>query len=331
VSAVFHRLAATLARNAAPVIVTGGGGWLGMASLDLLERLLGPAFPARVRVYGSNRRNLTLPSGASFACAALGDLADYEGPPPLILHHACLTKDRVAALGVDAFLAGNDAIRAEVVGLIRRCGALGVFLPSSGAVYGPDRSTTPDPQGNPYGASKLQDEAAFAEIAATVGAKLVIARVFNLAGPFINKPEAYALASFLAALLEDRSIEIRAAGRVVRSYIHVEDLLLLSLGGLMLSGREVCHFDTEGECTVEVQELAERTRALLGKPEIEILRAAFDGRPDDVYVGDGAAMRVLARDLGIVLRHLDAQIQDTAAYLVGRLAHDTPPGRITVV
>ena len=315
------RLAAALAANVTPVIVTGGGGWIGMAVLDLLERLLGPAFAARVLVYGSRRRKLTLPSGSVVDCAELGELAAYDGAPPLILHQACLTKDRVAELGVEAFLDGNQAIRETVLRLIQSHGASGLFLPSSGAVYGPGRSLTPDRLANPYGASKLQDEAAFAELAGQSGFPLVTARVFNLAGRFINKPQAYALASFLLALLEGRPIDIRAAGRVVRSYVHVEDLLLLSLGALLLQPDESSRlFDTEGERSVEVQELAELARDLLNRPEIEIRRAAFDGRVDDVYVGEGVAMRALAAELGLRMRTLDEQILDTVAYLKRQLS-----------
>ena len=314
--ALSDRIVAALAADPAPIVVTGGGGWLGQATLDLLDQALGSTLPGRVFVYGSRPRVLPLRSGRSIACAALPTLAAYAGPPPLLLHYACLTKDRVAALGPAAFLAGNAAIRDTVAALVRRYGARGIFLPSSGAVYGPGRSVEPDPDTNPYGAAKLLDEACFAALAAAAGAPLVLARVFNLAGPFINKPEAYALASFLVALIANRPVEIRARGRVFRSYLHVGDLLWLALGALLLApATEPVRFDTEGEVTVEVEALARRAAALLGRPDAPIDRAAPDGRADDVYVGDGSAMRGLARLLGLPLRDLDTQIVDTAGWL----------------
>lgn len=299
--ALFARIAAALAAEPVPIVLTGGGGWLGQATLDLLDRAIGPALPQRVRVYGARARLLPLRSGRSVACHALPALADYAGPPPLLLHYACLTKDRVGGLGAAAFLAGNADIRDAVAAHVERCGTRGIFLPSSGAVYGAD----------PYGAAKRLDEARFAALAA--GAPFVLARVFNLAGPFINKPERYALADFLLALIGRRRIDIRAAGLVFRSYTHVEDLLLLALGALLLA--DGARFDTAGEITIELEALAHRAASLLGCPDVPISRAVPDGRADDVYVGDGTAMRALAAGLGLPLRGLDAQILDTAAYL----------------
>lgn len=311
------RLAAALAESGAPVIVTGAGGWLGMVTLYLLRGLLGEGFGARVLAYGSHAREIVLPGGTALTCRALPELAAYDGPPPLVIHHACLTKDRVTAFGVADFMAGNDSIRGYVAGLLRRRRAVGLFLPSSGAVYEPGRVLARDAAANPYGVSKLRDEALFTELAAQAGFPLVIARVFNMAGPFINKPEAYALASFLIALAAGRAVEIRAAGRVVRSYLHAGDLLQLALGALLLRPVDSPFlFDTEGEVAIELGDLARRCAAVLGRPEAEIHRATFDGRPDDVYVGDGTAMRALAAALNLPLRCLDVQIAETAAGLM---------------
>jgi nucleoside-diphosphate-sugar epimerase len=290
-------LRAALAASTAPIVITGGGGWLGQASLYLLESLL-PGMD-RVRVYGSRPRALLLRSGREITCEELAALARYDGPPPLFLHYACLTKDRLAGMGTAAFMAGNAEIREVVAGVVARRGAAGFFLPSSGAAYAP----------GPYGEAKRMDEARFAALAVP---RLVIARVFNLAGPFINKTETYAIADFCMALIAGRDIEIRARSRVVRSYVHIDDLLLLALGLLLLGPDGAQKFDTAGEVEVEVEELARRAAALLGRPEAGIRRASPDGRPDDVYVGDSAALRAIAAGFDLSLRDLNTQIEDTA-------------------
>jgi len=306
--ALFTRIAAALAAETAPIMLTGGGGWFGQATLDLLDTVFGPALGARVFVYGSHARSLPLPSGRRVECQALSALADYAGAPPLLLHYACATKDRVAGLGATRFLAINAEIRDAVAALIERRGARGIFLPSSGSVY--------DSAENPYGVSKLLDEDRFAALAGRAETPIVLARVFNLAGPFINKHEVYALASFLVAMIQGRPIEIHARGRVIRSYLHVGDLLLLALGTLLLSpAAGPVRFDTQGAETIEIEALARRAAALLGRPDLPIHRAAPDGRADDVYVGDGTAMRGLATALDLPLRDLDTQILDTASYL----------------
>ncbi len=297
--ALISRLRAALEQNPAPIIITGGGGWLGQASLHLLEPWLD-----RVRVYGSRARTLVLRSGRKIPCEALSALARYNGPPPLILHYACLTKDRLAGMGEKEFLAGNAEIRETVAELVERRGAAGFFLPSSGAAYAP----------GPYGGTKLLDEARFA------GAKiprLVIARIFNLAGPFINKSATYAIADFCSRLIAGDDIEIRAAKKVVRSYVHIEDLLHLVLGLLVLGPEKKQKFDTAGEVEVEVGQLARRAAFLL-RPEARILRPPPDGSPDDIYTGNAAAMRAAAGNLELSLRDLNAQIIDTANDLRGR-------------
>jgi nucleoside-diphosphate-sugar epimerase len=310
------RLAAALSAGTAPVIVTGASGWLGRATLNMLRDLLGECFDTRVLAFGSYARDVLLPGGIRVGCRALADLAAYDGPPPLIIHHACLTKDRVSALGADAFLGINDGIRDQLTDLVKRRGAVGFFLPSSGAVYGPGRNLAQDAAANPYGVSKLRDETRFSVLAQEGGFPLVIARVFNMSGPFINKPEAYALASFLVALKAGRPVEIRATRRVVRSYVHAGDLLLLVLGALLLRPMEdPLLFDTEGELAIEVGDLARRCAAVLGVPGASICRPNLEDLPDDVYVGEGAVMRKLAAELSLQLRPLDTQIADTAADL----------------
>jgi nucleoside-diphosphate-sugar epimerase len=299
------------------VIVTGGGGWLGQTTLDLLDHALGADMGERVLVYGSHARLLPLASGRQVPCRTLAALADYTGPPPLVLHYACVTRDRVAGMGAANVLAANREIREAVAALLERAGARGVFLPSSGAVYDRGRGLTTDAEGNPYGLAKRHDEERFLDLAAAGGIPLVLARVFNLAGPFINKPGTYALASFLLDVLAERPIEIRARGRVVRSYVHVADLLLMALGALLLlpAASGAVRFDTAGEVAVELGELATRAAAVLGRPYLPIRRAPPDGRPDDVYCGEGARMRALAARLMLPLSPLEAQIRDTATFL----------------
>jgi nucleoside-diphosphate-sugar epimerase len=301
-AALTGRLRAALAGSAAPVIITGGGGWLGQATLHLLENLLGTGMD-RVRVYGSRARSILLRSGAKIPCAELAALARYDGPPPLLLHYACLTKDRLADMGESAFLAGNANIRETVAGLIERRGAAAMFLPSSGAAYAP----------GPYGEAKRLDEARFAGLAVP---RLVIARIFNLAGPFINKTETYAIADFCSRLIAGQDIEIRAENKVFRSYVHIEDLLLLTLGLLLLGPDGEQKFDTAGELAVEMDDLARRAAFLL-RPEALIHRASPDGRPDDVYVGDPAALRAIAGGFDLSLRDLNTQILHTAKDLRG--------------
>ncbi|MDE8345174.1 MAG: NAD-dependent epimerase/dehydratase family protein, partial [Acidocella sp.] len=291
-------MAAELRRGDFPIVVTGGTGWLGRATLNLLDRMLGPLFHDRVRVFGSSARTLVLPSGRDIGCLALTSLSEVPLRPSLWLHYACLTKDRVESEGHQAFMSQNDTIREHVASLIERHGAFGMFLPSSGAVYGPGRTTNPDPVINPYGAGKRRDERRFLALAAGNGMRLVTTRIFNIAGPFINKTETYAIASFITALLARQPVVIRARGFVYRSYVPVEDLILIALGILMnmVEAQSLC-FDTQGEVTIEVEALAWRAVRLLGFADARVERNRAEHVPDNTYVGEGAMMRALAAQL----------------------------------
>jgi nucleoside-diphosphate-sugar epimerase len=191
-----------------------------------------------------------------------------------------------------------------------------MFIASSGAVYGPWRAFDEDLARNPYGVLKRRDELLFAEACRAAGTRLAVARIFNLSGPYINKLDSYALASFLIDALAGRPIAIRAAQRVERSYVHVGDVVGLALAVLLDPGSEAVTLDTAGERVVEVGELAALIRDIVGRPGLEIHRPPVDaGLPADRYVGDGAAMAALARRYGLGLHDLAEQIRRTAEYL----------------
>jgi UDP-glucuronate decarboxylase len=75
-------------------VITGAGGWIGLATLDLLHVALGDQFGKRVRAFGSSTRVLRLNDGTQVLQRPLGDLAWLPHEPTIVLHTAFLTKDR---------------------------------------------------------------------------------------------------------------------------------------------------------------------------------------------------------------------------------------------
>ena len=147
------------------------------------------------------------------------------------------------------------------------------------------------------------------------GPRVVIPRLFNLAGPFLNKAD-YVLGSIIRDIDRGGPIRLRACGPVVRSYVHVGDLVDLAFTIMLRDGpapRQA--FDTAGEREIEVGELAELVASVLGEPGMEVLRPALDGTPADVYAGDPVVMNLLARAYEIDLKQLPRQIEDTARYM----------------
>ncbi len=296
-------LARELRRREVPVVVTGTGGWLGQAALEMLEGALGEDFSRRVSVFAAQAREVRLRSGLVVRARGFAELGHEQAPPGLVLHFAFLT--RGFAQQAD-YVTVNRLITRTMREFIERNGAAGVFIPSSGAAYRAQRDI--------YGALKLEDEAVFGGLAKRLGFPAVVPRIFNLAGPFINNVSHYALACMIADVAGGGPVRLRAAHPVWRSYAHVGDVLSIGLAGL-LQGMTLEGFDTAGEEEVEIGALAARVARVMGAGERQIARPEWREGAADYYLGDGAGYRRAAALAGVGLRGLDEQIADTAGYL----------------
>jgi len=314
--------AAALKAGDQRIVVIGAGGWLGLATLELLHRLLGPqAFAARVVAFGSSARVLDLRDGLSVAQRPLSELACLGAAPSLVLHLAFLTQEKAKAMTEDTYVAANRAISAEVLDALDRIGAEGVFVPSSGAVYKID---DPDAQASMrlYGRLKLEDEAAFTAWADARGKRVVIARVFNLSGPYINKQSSYALACFIGDALAGRPIEIKATRPVYRSYVAISELMSVVFGALTDGKTGSIRFDTAGDHEYEMSDIAGAVIAALGARS-GILRAASFESQADIYVGKPTDYQSLRRLHGVCAVNFASQVAETSESLapVGSKTH----------
>ena len=313
-------IAKYLRLSAMRVVITGAGGWLGRASLEMLESAFGDEFSRRVAAFGSTRRSLILRSGREVSLGAIQEIVALEPAPTLLLHYAFLTKDRTLDLRAHEYESGNAAIREIVTETIRSISVTHLLVPSSGAVYGlptrPDRSFCIDEVGNPYGAQKILDERHFQRISSDHGLRVAIPRVFNLSGPYINKYDSYALSSIINAALGGGPVTLRASKRVIRAYTSIRDLIDISIGWLLKD--QVPHstvFDTRSAEPVEIGDLARLIINSVGRPDIHIERPSIVQEHGDVYVGDGRLFDAMADQQGVALSNLESQVTDTIEYL----------------
>jgi nucleoside-diphosphate-sugar epimerase len=311
-----EKIAATLRSEGWSVAVTGAGGWMGQALLEMLASAYGEDFSRRVAAFGSNARRQSLRTGREMTVRPLSAMRHLNQGQWLVAHCAYGTRDKVDAQGSEAFIDANQLLTQTVSEALLALHPQAIFFPSSGAVYGADGQLETDRTRNPYGALKAQDEAHFTALAETLGARLCIPRLFNLSGPYINKWNTYALSDFILQVLEGRTPQIQAKGAVWRSYVHVADLLSLSFAWLLDGAKaETLLFDTRGEEVVEMKELARAVEKALLSASASAFREPDASAPESRYVGAAEPMHGLCRRYGVALMPLTAQIKDTAKYI----------------
>ena len=300
------------------VIVVGAGGWLGLATLELLHGLFGDTFEARVKGFGSSARSLALRGGVTVEQQPLFRLAGLPAAPSLVLHLAFLTQERAKMMPESDYIATNRAISGTVLAALDLIGAEGVFVPSSGAVYMVDQPQTQASM-RLYGRLKLEDEERFGAWAATPGKHAAIARVFNLSGPYINKQSSYALACFIADALAGRPIEIRATRPVLRSYVAIDELMSVVAGALTDGASGSVLFDTAGDDVYEMAEIAMAVAGALGRSKA-VARAVLTDAEPDRYCGDGAVYRKMRERFGVRPVSFGQQIIETSRFMADAAA-----------
>ena len=293
------------------IIITGAGGWLGLATLELLSQALGGAFAERVVAFGSSARTLQLRSGLTIEQQPLLEIGQLPDRPSLVLHFAFLTKEKAQSMDEAAYRAANQQISRNLLDALDGIGAQAIFVASSGAATRAD-----DPSANPemqlYGAMKRDDEDRFAQWAEASGRRAAICRIFSLTGPYINKHGSYAFACFLLDALAGRPIAVKAPREVVRSYVAIRELMSLAFALLLAEPSGVIRFDSGGDA-LELGDVARAIAAVL--PGKGVNRAPITQSCADSYHGDGQAYAALLARYRIAPVSLVDQINESIAYL----------------
>jgi nucleoside-diphosphate-sugar epimerase len=306
------KVAGVLAASDRRLVLTGAGGWLGLATLELLQAALGDSFAERVFCYGSSQRSLLLRDGTTIPQHELSGIASLDHRPTMLLHLAFLTKDRAEQMDEATYRSANRAVSDLVLGALDDIGVTALFVASSGAArYAADDSVAAAMR--LYGELKKTDEDVFAAWARARGKTAVITRIFNIAGPYINKHDKYALAAFILDALGRRPIVVRAPHRVMRSSVGIRELMSLVFAIMLAEGGDITSFDTAGTA-LELEDVASQVAAVLGGGPVE--RAPISSDRVDDYVGDGDAYNRLLDEYGIERVPFGQQIRDTADFLV---------------
>ena len=274
----------------------------------------------RLRAFASKPGQMTLEDGTTVGLEALADAAPLAGEVWTVAHFAALGKDRTLDLPVTDYVAQSEALHDVALRLVAGAARPRLIFASSGAVYGLE-GRLPALEDEPYGHMKGLQEVALAKWCEGNGATLTTCRVFNVGGPYGNKLELYALSSLIRAALAGGDIPIRARGAVLRSYVHVEELMAVLVGRVQSAPAGASKpFDSAGPEIVEIGDLAAMVCAQLGLDPARIVRRRDPEAPVSHYAGDGADYQAAVGELGLTPTGLETIVSDSIASLSGRSA-----------
>ena len=225
------------------VLVTGGAGYIGSATVDALL-----ARGERVVVLDdlSTGHRDAVASGAEFERADVGDadilrrlISQYD--VRVVIHFAALTSTTESVRHPGRYFQTNVVKTLTLLEAMREAEVGSMVFSSSAAVYGDPQSVPIDerhPTGpiNPYGCSKLMAEQMIEAHGKAHGIRCVALRYFNAAGGSPvrgedHRPETHLIPLALrAAQAPGFELKIYGVdyptpdGTCVRDYIHIEDL-----------------------------------------------------------------------------------------------------------
>ena len=277
-----------------------------------LAEAMGPDWRDRVEVFGSKERTETLPGLGAVRVRALATITPADVADAAVVHLAYLTKDKVEALGDTEFFATNQTIDDQLLRALEGAQPRAVFVASSGAAADAERGVNR----HLYGVTKLLQEDRFLDFGRRSGAPVLAGRIFNLAGPHINKLESYAVSAFLLQAFETGRIRIEARVPVYRSYLHVTDLADLVRRALLNPAGTPAHtVDLCGTEVVEMSDVAAAAARAVGLAKDRVERGAVDFERPSAYLGDSTQTRTLALRNALRLRDFATQVADTAAFM----------------
>jgi len=288
------------------IIITGASGFIGRATLQFFYRIFEDDINKFVFPISASQKNIKLSNNYSIKTYDYSHNFD-KNKAYIIFHYGYATKDKLAILSDDEFNKNCEKINESLYQIIKNNRIESLIFPSSGAIYN---------QNNSYAKNKINDELYFLELSKKYNFNLMIPRIFNLGGPFINKPENYALNNFILQAKANKKIIINANNDVLRSYIHVNNLIDLFFKWIIDKDKETpLIFDVSHPNKIEIKDLAQKINEVL-KTNCEIISPNYNSQNlSNDYVGDPTKIMSLCQNYQINLADLEQIILDTNLFL----------------
>ncbi|MFJ3484514.1 NAD-dependent epimerase/dehydratase family protein [Pseudomonas sp. NPDC090202] len=287
----------------APVLITGGAGFIGS---HLVDALLARGYAVRVLDDLSSGKRSNLPLDNPRLELIVGDVADAA----LVARAAagCQAVTHLAAVAsVQASV--DDPVKTHqsnfigtlnVCEAMRQAGIKRVVFASSAAVYGNNgegeaiTEDTPKAPLTPYASDKLASEHYFDFYRRQHGLEPVLFRFFNIFGPRQDPSSPYSgvISIFAERAEKDLPISVFGDGEQTRDFFYVEDLVDLVVQGLEMPTVEEGAINVGLNATTSLNELLAALKQVVGDlPAVSYLPA----RSGDIKHSRANNQRLLAR------------------------------------
>lgn len=283
------------------LLVLGGTGFFGKSVLDLFNRGgLSEYGINKILIAARNTSNFPLqfPELMSKSVALVSlDISTTKTMPPadLVIHAASSTDAR-------DYLADPSGQRANIEKAISNYCYLAesfhrtsrMVYCSSGAVYGqqPKNVELMDedfpfqdvagmvPHKRDYALGKRWAESEVMKLGKK-GLNVSIARCFAFYGRYLPTDQHFAYGNFLGAALRGESIKVNASHRVVRSYMHADDLVHSLIRIALASGPDCPVYNVGSSEPIEIRDLAKQIALDYNVP---LVCNEIKSQDDDLYV-----------------------------------------------
>ena len=269
------------------ILVTGGAGYIGSATVEALRRR--GALVVVLDNLSAGHRAALSPEVPFYQ----GDLADRGLLPRVmkkhrirrVIHFAAFTSVPESVERPEKYIHNNVVNSFNLLEACREAGVREFVFSSTAAVYGEPRhlpigETHPTQPANPYGLTKRFIEQMLESYEAAHGLRHVCLRYFNACGGSPQRGEDHSPGTHLIPLILQVALGQREAitifgtdyptrdGTCVRDYIHVDDLAQAHLRALdyVARGGPSLKVNLGNGAGYSVREVIEIARALTGQP-----------------------------------------------------------------
>jgi nucleoside-diphosphate-sugar epimerase len=285
------------------IVVNGGTGWLGIATLRALKRI---KHIENIEITSSNGRTFMAHDLGEFKTKELTNNTKIDSKTDILVNLAFKTRDYISILGEEEYTKINLEILKSSVNLAKHLKPKSIVIVSSGVV-----ARNLDSQGKldntQYTKLKYLEEETFTKIANDIGANLVILRMWGGSGRDLISPFKYAIGDLIKQALTSNKIIVSSGQLTYRRYSDASQQLEIAIR-CAISGKNLV-FDSGGQI-IEMGDLANLIKSTL-KPNLEIFRKLDTNLPADKYYSESNQFESFAKEYGIELFTLEQQIIET--------------------